>query len=179
MRSDIRSSFGASTTVAEGLPLTIELTVLDRGNGCQPLAGAAVYLWHCDIDGQYSLYSQGITDENYLRGVQETDSRGVVTFKSIFPAAYSGRWPHIHFEVYPSLDEATSAGTVLSTSQLALPEDTCELVYATDGYSRSVSNLARTSLDSDMVFSDGSAQQLATVTGSVDEGFVAELSFAT
>ena len=110
--------------------------------------------------------------------MQETDSSGVVTFKSIFPGAYAGRWPHIHFEVYPSLDEATSAGTVLSTSQLALPEGTCELVYATGGYSQSVSNLARTSLDSDMVFGDGSAQQLATVSGSVSEGFVAELSFA-
>jgi len=24
------------------------------------------------------------------------------SFTSIFPACYSGRWPHIHFEVYPN-----------------------------------------------------------------------------
>ena len=66
-----------------------------------------------------------------------------MTFKSIFPAAYSGRWPHIHFEVYPSLAAATSAGNKLTTSQLALPEDTCKLVYATAGYSQSVQNQAR------------------------------------
>ena len=93
------------------MPLTVNLQILDNANGCTPLAGAAVYMWHCDIDGRYSLYSQAATDENYLRGVQEADSDGRVTFTSIFPAAYSGRWPHIHFEVYPSLTEATSAGT--------------------------------------------------------------------
>ena len=107
MRSDITSSFGSSTTVAAGVPLTITLQVTDTANGCTPLAGAAVYLWHCDIDGKYSMYSEGVTGENYLRGVQETDADGTVTFTSIFPAAYDGRWPHIHFEVYPSVADAT------------------------------------------------------------------------
>ena len=87
--------------------------------------------------------------------MQETDANGTVTFTSIFPGAYSGRWPHIHFEVYPSLDEATPAGTKLATSQIALPEDACKLVYATAGYEQSVANLAQTSLATDMVFSDG------------------------
>ena len=93
------------------------------------------------------MYSQGAADQNYLRGVQEAGSDGSVTFTTIFPAAYSGRWPHMHFEVYPSLAEATKAGTPVATSQLALPEDSCNLVYATDGYEQSVTNLARTSLD--------------------------------
>jgi protocatechuate 3,4-dioxygenase beta subunit len=175
VRSDITSSFGSATGTASGIPLTIKLVVSDSGSGCSPLADAAVYLWHCDIDGKYSMYSQGITDQNYLRGVQETDSDGSVTFTSIFPAAYSGRWPHIHFEVYPSLGEATSAGDPLTTSQLALPPEPCELAYATSGYEQSVRNLAQSSLDTDNVFGDGSSQQLATVTGTVDAGFVAEL----
>ena len=76
VRSDITSSFGSSTTTAEGVPLTINLTVTDAGNGYAAMAGAAVYLWHCDRDGQYSLYSQGISDENYLRGVQATNASG-------------------------------------------------------------------------------------------------------
>ena len=176
VRSDIRSSFGSASGTAEGVPLTINLTILDQANGCAASAGAAVYLWHCNRDGLYSLYSQGITDQNYLRGVQETGSNGRVTFKSIFPAAYSGRWPHIHFEVYPNFSAATSAGNVTATSQLALPEDTCKLVYATDGYSQSVRNLAQTSLASDNVFGDGSARQLATVAGDVTAGFTAELT---
>ena len=143
VRSDIRSSFGSSSGTADGVPLTVTLSLLDQANGCAALSGAAVYLWHCDREGRYSLYSDGVTDQNYLRGVQEADADGQVTFTTIFPACYSGRWPHIHFEVYPSLAEATSAGNVMATSQLALPEDVCDLVYATDGYEQSVENKAR------------------------------------
>ena len=106
-----------------------------------------MYLWHCDSDGRYSLYSQGVTDQNYLRGVQEADADGEVTFTSIFPAAYSGRWPHIHFEVYPSLAAATRAGNKIATSQLALPEDVCEPCTRPTATSQSVRNLAQTSLD--------------------------------
>ncbi len=175
VRSDIRSSFGSTSGLAQGVPLTIQLQVLDTANGSAPMAGAAVYLWHCDIDGRYSMYSQGVTNENYLRGVQETDSNGKVSFTSIFPAAYSGRWPHIHFEVYPSLAEATKAGTKLTTSQMALPEETCDLVYATDGYNQSVRNLSQTSLATDMVFRDGWDQELGTITGTIDSGLMATL----
>jgi protocatechuate 3,4-dioxygenase beta subunit len=164
VRSDIRSSFGSYSGTASGVPLQIDLTVVEAGSG-DPIDGAAVYLWHCDQAGRYSLYSQGATDQNYLRGVQAAGRDGALSFTSIFPAAYSGRWPHIHFEVYPSLDAATSAGSPLVTSQLALPQDVCEVIYATDGYEDSVRNLAGTSLDRDMVFSDGYATQLATVTG--------------
>jgi protocatechuate 3,4-dioxygenase beta subunit len=106
--------------------------------------------------------------------VQEADANGFVTFTSIYPAAYSGRWPHIHFEVYPSLAEATTASSKLRTSQLALPEDISKAVYATSGYEASVQNLAQTSLASDMVFSDG--YSLAKVTGSVTDGYTATLT---
>jgi protocatechuate 3,4-dioxygenase beta subunit len=176
VRRDIRPSFGSASGVAEGVPLTINLTVLDAAGGSKPLAGAAVYAWHCTRDGEYSLYSQNIADENYLRGVQETDADGALSFASIFPGCYSGRWPDVHFEVYAALADATGGGSPIATSQLALPEDACATVYASDGYSQSVQNLARTSLETDRVFSDGYAQQLATTTGSVASGYVAELS---
>jgi protocatechuate 3,4-dioxygenase beta subunit len=176
VRRDIRSSFGSGGAVADGVPLTVEMTVVDTADGCQPLAGAAVYLWHCDMDGNYSLYSQGVEDENYLRGVQETDSGGKVSFTTIFPGAYSGRWPHAHFEVYPSVAATSSASNKLVTSQLAFPEEVCETAYATDGYGQSVQNLSRTSLSTDMVFRDGVSLQTPTMSGSVDDGFVARLT---
>ena len=177
VRSDIRSSFGGASGVAEGVPLTVRMKVYDlNGSEAKVLSGAAVYIWHCNRDGEYSMYSQDIADENYLRGVQETDGDGAVEFTSIFPAAYSGRWPHIHFEVYPSLDDATSASNKLRTSQMAMPEDVCDKVYETDGYDQSIRNLEQTSLDTDMVFSDGYSLQMATVTGSNDEGWVATLN---
>jgi protocatechuate 3,4-dioxygenase beta subunit len=158
------------------VPTTLTLTILEVANGSKPRSGAAVYVWHCDQEGRYSLYSSGAQDQNYLRGVQEAGSDGKVTFDTIFPAAYDGRWPHIHFEVYDSLAAATSAGAKLRTSQVALPEATCDEVYATSGYEASVANLARTSLDSDMVFSDGYSLQLGRATGSVADGYAITLA---
>jgi protocatechuate 3,4-dioxygenase beta subunit len=176
VRSDIRSSFGSSTTVAAGIPLAIQLTIQD-GADCVPLAGAAVYLWHCDRDGNYSLYSDAVTGENYLRGVQAADDAGMVTFTSIFPACYPGRWPHIHFEVYPSLELATNEANKIATSQIALPEDACAAVYATDGYAQSVTTLSQVSLASDNVFGeDGGVRQLGTVSGDASAGYSVALT---
>jgi hypothetical protein len=70
---------------------------------------------------------------------------------------------------------ATTASSKLHTSQLALPEDVCQTVYATGGYEDSTRNLAQTSLERDMVFSDGYSLQLATVTGDVGSGLTAAL----
>ena len=179
VRSDIRSSFGNSSGTAEGVPMTLELTVIDLANGGVPFEGVAVYVWHCTREGGYSLYSEGVTDQNYLRGVQVADSAGRVTFTSIFPACYSGRWPHIHVEVYPDQSAITDSTSAIATSQVALPRDTCETVYATSGYEASVSNLERVSLDSDNVFGDdGGAAQLGTVTGTVDSGYTVSLAVA-
>lgn len=176
VRTDIRSSFGASTTTAEGVPLTIQLTVRDASTG-DAMSGGAVYLWHCNRDGEYSLYSNGLEDENYLRGVQEIDAKGLVTFTSIYPAAYSGRWPHIHFEVYSDVATAVASGPIVKTSQIALPKEACAAVYATTGYEQSVRNLAETSLASDNVFGDdGGIYQIASMSGSVSSGYTAALT---
>jgi len=176
VRSDIRSSFGSSTTVAEGVPLTIALTVRDAATG-SALVGAGVYLWHCDRDGNYSLYSRGVENENYLRGVQETDATGTVRFTSIYPACYSGRWPHIHFEVYSDVATAVASGPIVKTSQIALPPEANDLVYATSGYEQSVRNVSQVSLASDNVFGDdGGIHQIATMAGSVASGYTAALT---
>jgi protocatechuate 3,4-dioxygenase beta subunit len=176
VRSDITKSFGDASGVAEGVPATIEMTLLDVAAEGKPLAGAAVYVWHCDIAGRYSMYDQEIAGENYLRGVQESDANGKVRFTSVFPAAYSGRWPHIHFEVYESVDAATAAGSKLKTSQIALPAETCEQVYATSGYEQSAQTFSGMSLDTDNVFSDGYKSQLATTSGSVEDGIAIKLN---
>ncbi len=169
----IRSSFAGSTGAADGVPLTVTLTVVSASNDFPPLPGHAVYLWHCDREGRYSLYSSGITDQNYLRGVQETDANGQVTFTTIFPACYSGRWPHIHFEV---LAVATDEANKIATSQLALPEATCDEVYATSGYEQSVINRQQVSLTNDNVFGEDDGEfQLATVSGTVAGGYTATL----
>jgi len=174
VRKDIRSSFGPSTGTADGVPTTIKFTLTDAATGA-PMKDAAVYVWHCDREGRYSMYSDGATDQNYLRGVQPAGADGVVTFTSIYPACYSGRWPHVHFEVYPSVTDATLARNVLATSQIALTEDVSDTVYATDGYEQSRTNMSQVSLASDMVFSDGADLETPTVTGSVTQGYVVTL----
>jgi protocatechuate 3,4-dioxygenase beta subunit len=176
VRSDITTSFGNATGKAQGVPLTLTLSLKDLANAGAAFAGVAVYVWHCDRTGGYSLYSTGLTGENYLRGVQIADDAGEVTFTSIFPACYTGRWPHIHFEVYPDQASITDATKAIATSQVALPEEICDEVYKQSGYEASVTNLAQVSLDNDNVFGeDSGAQQLATVTGAVMSGFVATL----
>ena len=176
VRGDIRASFGAASGTAEGVPMTLELALTDIAGGNRPLAGVAVYVWHCDRAGDYSLYSEAARNQNYLRGVQIADATGTVRYTSIFPACYAGRWPHIHFEVYPDRAGITDASRAIATSQVALPQQTCDQVYAQTGYQESVQNLAQVSLAGDNVFgNDSAASQLATVTGNVTSGYTVSL----
>jgi protocatechuate 3,4-dioxygenase beta subunit len=177
VRSDIRSTFAAASGVADGVPLTVQLTLVDT-KGCADLAGYAIYLWHCDRQGRYSMYSSGVTGENFLRGVQPTGSSGAATFSTIFPGCYAGRMPHIHFEVYRDANTANSYANKLATSQLALPTEVCKTVYATSGYAASARNLGTMSFAADDVFSDGVTLQMPTLTGSVAAGYLATLAVA-
>lgn len=177
VRADIRSSFIGSTATATGVPLEIELQLVDVNNGCAAIAGAAVYVWHCDAYGRYSLYSSGVTTESYLRGVQVTDAEGKVTFTTIYPACYSGRWPHIHFEVFTGgLTAASTGRTATLISQLAMPAATNTAVFTGDAtYTASIANYNAISLSSDNVFGDNTSAQLAqmtpTLTGSLSAGY--------
>lgn len=176
VRSDIRSSFGELSGTATGVPLQILLKLVHAGTGAA-YRGAAVYLWHCDAAGLYSLYSEGATDQNHCRGVQAANGSGDLAFTTVFPGAYLGRYPHLHFEVFSSLSGATSTSGRLKTSQLALPAAACDAVYATSGYSQSKANFPRTPLNRDGIFSDGSSLQMATVTGDAS-GMTATLTVA-
>ncbi len=177
VRSDIRSSFvGSSTTTAAGVQVTLTLTLVNVNAACAPLAGYAIYIWHCDRDGKYSLYD--LPAESYLRGVGVTDSNGQVTFTTIFPGCYAGRWPHIHFEVFSSLANATGGRYATLISQLAMPSAACSTVYNNaTGYTTSIRNFASVSINSDNVFGDNTsaqiAQQTPTMSGSVAAGYTA------
>jgi protocatechuate 3,4-dioxygenase beta subunit len=175
VRSDIRSSFLNSTTTAGGVRVDITLTIVNVNASCAALSNYAIYIWHCDANGEYSLYD--LPTESYLRGIQVTNSSGQVTFTTIFPGCYAGRYPHIHFEVFSSLAGATSGRASALISQLAMPRDQCTAVYATSGYSTSSRNLANVTIASDNVFGDNSAAQIAaqtlTMSGSASAGYTA------
>ncbi|MDI9889654.1 dioxygenase family protein [Microbacterium sp. IEGM 1404] len=178
VRSDIRSSLDGGAT-AEGVPLTFTFTLSDLANGNAAYAGAAVYVWHCDADGLYSMYSDAVIDETYLRGIQVADAQGQVTFTTIVPGCYSGRWTHIHFEVYPDAASATNVSNQIATSQVAFPQDMLDAVYALDTYPGSARNLAQIgSLSNDNVFSDGWDLEMGTFTGDPATGYVGTLAVA-
>ena len=176
VRSDITSSLDGGTTV-EGVPLEFSFTVTDMVNDV-PFEGAAVYLWQCDALGRYSMYSEGVEDETYLRGVQVADSKGQVTFKTIVPGCYDGRWTHMHFEVYPDADSATTGENAIATSQVAFPEKMLTKVYGEDAYEGSAENLTKVSLDTDNVFSDGYDLEMGKFSGSPSAGYQGSLSVA-
>ncbi|MBN9211810.1 MAG: 3,4-dioxygenase subunit beta [Microbacterium sp. 71-36] len=178
VRSDIRSSLDGGAT-AEGVPLTFTFTLSDLANGNAAYAGAAVYVWHCDANGLYSMYSDAVVDETYLRGIQVADAQGQVTFTTIVPGCYSGRWTHIHFEVYPDAASATNVSNQIATSQVAFPQDMLDAVYALDTYPDSARNLAQIgSLSNDNVFSDGWDLEMGTFTGDPSTGYVGSLAVA-
>jgi hypothetical protein len=78
--------------------------------------------------------------------------------------------------VFPSLADATALAKATKVTQLGLPAATCNTVYATTGYSPSVTSLAQVSLTTDNVFGDdGAVHELGTVTGSVADGYVISL----
>lgn len=152
-----------------GIPLVINIQVLQTNNNCQPLANAVVDIWHCDADGNYSEYGgtgmqqTNYTNAHFLRGRQTTDANGKVSFVSIYPGWYRGRAPHIHLEVF------NASGQSLIVSQIAFPEDMSKTVYATEHYNGD----ADTANARDNVFSDSLAANMAdTVTGNTNDGYI-------
>lgn len=176
VRPDIRRGAGGGAQ-AQGIALTLTLQVVNAADRCQPMPGAAVYVWHCDREGRYSLYAPGLEQESYLRGLQQADDNGIVTFTTIFPGCYPGRMPHVHLEVFASVEQALAGQGKLKTSQFAFPMGAVNEAYKDPAYAASASHMAGQSLEHDMVFRDGrSGSQIATVDGGLAQGFSASLT---
>ena len=176
VRSDITRSFGSRSTVAPGVPLRLSIRLQDVDGACAALVEHAVYVWQCDREGQYSLYSGELARENYLRGVQLTDDKGEVTFQTIVPACYPGRYPHIHVEVFSRDAVMSGFKNSILASQLIMPRGVCERVYRHgSGYGESLRHLARVTVATDQVFDSSTAAQVAAQTpaiaGSPDAGY--------
>lgn len=156
-----------------GVPLTLRLTVVDATDGCTPVKGAAVEIWHCDAWGYYSGYTtanpggsapaeseDGSTadDDTYLRGYQIAGANGVVKFKTIFPGWYTPRTCHIHLKVHTGgqkEDGTYEGGKVNYTGQLFFDDTIAEEIFTLEPYSKHSGSY--TSLDDDMVYDGGGA----------------------
>jgi protocatechuate 3,4-dioxygenase beta subunit len=154
----------------QGTPLGVNITVRAKSTGCGALPNATVDIWHCDADGNYSQYggtgaqATNLTGVQWLRGRQTTDANGLASFQSIFPGWYSGRAVHIHVHVYDA------SGRSLLVTQIAFPAAICDAVFttATNYYKKGRADMTN---ERDNVFSDGYSNELASLNGSVSEGF--------
>ncbi|MFG2270903.1 intradiol ring-cleavage dioxygenase [Streptomyces chartreusis] len=156
-----------------GVPLTLRLTVVDATDGCTPVKGAAVEIWHCDAWGYYSGYTtanpggsapaeseDGSTadDNTYLRGYQIAGANGVVKFETIFPGWYTPRTCHIHLKVHTGgqkEDGTYEGGKVNHTGQLFFDDSIAEEIFTLEPYSKHSGSY--TTLDDDMVYDGGGA----------------------
>ncbi|MFC8348852.1 intradiol ring-cleavage dioxygenase [Streptomyces sp. GKU 895] len=156
-----------------GVPLTLRLTVVDATDGCTPVPGAAVEIWHCDAWGYYSGYTtanpggsapaeseDGSTanDATYLRGYQIANANGVVKFETIFPGWYTPRTCHIHVKVHTGgekEDGTYEGGKVNYTGQFFFDDDIAQEIFTLEPYSRHSGSY--TTLDNDMVYDGGGA----------------------
>lgn len=159
-RSDIRVNT-ADGKVSEGTPFTLTMRVLQAGsNGCTPLAGALVDIWHCNAQGVYSDVTDrsfNTVGQNFLRGQQVTDANGQVTFTTIYPGWYPGRATHIHFKVR---NAASATQTYKFTSQLFFDDAFSDAVHAKAPY---VKSGRRTQNSEDGIFRGGGNAMLLDV----------------
>jgi protocatechuate 3,4-dioxygenase beta subunit len=148
-RSDIRAE-PSDGSIKEGIPLTLTYHVLQAGEeGCRPLAGAVVDVWHCDAQGNYSGVG-GLFDgpeaqgTAFLRGYQVTDGSGMAQFLTIYPGWYRGRTVHIHFKIR---GEAPEQRAYEFTSQLFFSEEVNDQVLSQEPYAGTSGRETRNSDD--------------------------------
>ena len=171
-RSDIRPNLDGSN-LQPGLPFSLTVTVVDINRDCTPLAGAAVYLWHCNADGEYSAYlDMGQGDQRgqtFLRGVQLTDAGGQARFTTVYPGRYPGRATHFHARIYRD----GSFGSELRTTQFAFEDSINDAVYADGSAYRKSRDTRATPTAEDSIFRDGYEGQLLALRGDPVMGYEA------
>ncbi len=172
-RSDIRSD-PSDGSVRPGVPLALTFNVLSVGaNGCTPLAGATVDVWHCDALGVYSDVTDTAIGFNtlgkkFLRGYQTTDAGGAATFTTIYPGWYRGRAVHIHFKIRTT----TPANQAYEfTSQLFVDDALSDQIYAQAPYTGHTGKRDTTNA-ADGIYRNGGDQMLLAPTKS-DQGYAA------
>jgi protocatechuate 3,4-dioxygenase beta subunit len=165
------------TSVQEGIPLTLTITVIDVDAGCVPYVNAQVDIWHCNSSGVYSdQASESTTTEQWLRGYQLTNTQGQVTFNTVIPGWYQGRTTHIHLRVRSSYSNASSTSDGTNTTQLFFDQsfvdtlDTTVTPYSAEGKNN-------TTNANDHVFTgETKGANLLSLVGNETSGYVASVT---
>ncbi|KAJ6002995.1 hypothetical protein N7451_005542 [Penicillium sp. IBT 35674x] len=148
----------------EGVPLYMDIQVLDT-NTCEPLPNIYMDLWHCNATGVYSgIQASGNGDSSdatnldatFLRGIQASNSDGVVQFESIFPGHYTSRATHIHVLTHSPNDTVLANDTLSGlytahsshVGQLFFDQDLITEVEAISPYSTNTQDITTNANDS-------------------------------
>ncbi|KAK6360086.1 hypothetical protein TWF730_006240 [Orbilia blumenaviensis] len=146
-----------------GVPLYLDIQVIDT-NSCEPVSSAFFDAWHTNATGVYSgvvANGNGVgdadptnLDNTFCRGVQFTDSDGVIKFQTIFPGHYTGRTTHIHIMshkggVIHANGTYSGHGRVTHVGQLFFDEDLITAVEAFAPYNTNTQSV--TSNDQDRI----------------------------
>jgi protocatechuate 3,4-dioxygenase beta subunit len=132
--------------------MTLTFTVVD--SFCKPIKNARVDIWYANAQGVYSgVASQGddlgagTQSGRFLRGTQYTNSKGIVTFKGIYPGWYPARTIHIHQKIWVGNKQVLTTQTYFTDKQNSA-------VMATSPYNKR--GLQRVTNGYDMVLTRGS-----------------------
>jgi hypothetical protein len=172
-RSDLRTD-PATGAVTAGVPLALDLTLVNEDASCAPFAGAQVDLWHADPSGTYSDESvEGTSGKKYLRGYQVSDANGKVAFTTVYPGWYSGRAVHIHVRIRTFDSSGTATYDFLT--QMFFDDSLTDTVYAQAPYNTRGARDTRNSADN-IYGSDGSTL-LLSVKADGSGGYVGTFTF--
>ncbi|KAI1426549.1 aromatic compound dioxygenase [Xylaria sp. FL1777] len=175
----------------QGVPLTVDIAVFDVDT-CDPVTDAYVEIWHCNSTGVYSGVPSGAdyssapenVNTTFLRGFQQTDADGAISFDTIYPGHYSGRTQHIHVMVHPDAvarENQTIADTTAShIGQIYFDQDLSDSVETFSPYSTNTQPITTNDEDSllDSSLATGDAIVEYVLLGeTVDEGILAWISF--
>jgi len=150
------------------------LTLVNEDDGCSPLPGAQVDIWHADPRGTYSDESvEGTSGKKYLRGYQVTGADGKVAFKTVYPGWYSGRTVHIHVRVRTF--DAGGTATYDFLSQLFFDDALTDTVYKQSPYSTRGARTTRNA-DDNIYGSDGGTLVMR-VSSDGDGGYTGAFTF--
>jgi protocatechuate 3,4-dioxygenase beta subunit len=122
-----------------GTPLVLRAFVVNAST-CKPIKGAAVDVWHADAAGEYSGFGAGAASRTFMRGVQKTNAKGLVLFRTVYPGWYQGRTVHIHVKVH-------LGGNVVHTGQLYFSDAVTDAVYRKAPYSSRPNRSTRNAQD--------------------------------
>jgi protocatechuate 3,4-dioxygenase beta subunit len=169
---------GDLTDGKQGVPLKLTFTIVDVTT-CQPLANAAVDIWHCDYTGGYSDESTpGTSGQPFHRGIQITAADGRASFDTFFPGWYPARTVHVHIKVHVggiASGAAFSGGHVSHTGNVFFPQATNDAVAAISPYKAAGTPSRKLNAD-DMVWSrQGGSRYVCAVSGSETTAFTASI----